>query len=197
MRLSPQGNDDPDVTRVRDAVVGARSELAGTAALVGPDGALQGPFACLPYSPDVGLALQSVGVRLRSSTVLDRTVAEAVILTVAAHWRADYEWYVHEAVVLAEHLLTADEIGRIADGGVPDGVGVAAAVRMARAVLAGSVSDEAYAAAVGALGERATVEVVLTVGYYAALAMLIGVFHPPIPVNRLYPWDSRPSGDRG
>lgn len=191
MRLTPRDPAEADTARLREAIVTSRPGLAAAGDLVDAAGHLQGPFACLPYSADVGDALQKVGVALRSSTVTSRPVSEAVILTVACWWRAEYEWHVHEALVRVAGLLSADQVQLIATGACPAASDVAAAVGLARSVLAGAVSENHYREAVDALGEEAAVEVVMTVGYYTALAMLITAFQPPTPANGTYPWKHR------
>jgi hypothetical protein len=111
MRLSGRHLVELEVAAICRAISEGRSAV--DFAIEDDDGALQGPFACLPYSPQIGDALQRVGIAIRESAVLDDSVREAVILTVASRWRADYEWYAHEAVARRQHLLESRDIDAI------------------------------------------------------------------------------------
>ena len=86
-------------------MVVARTGLAEVAAVVGPAEELLGPFDALLRSPAIGDAVQRVGTALRQESTLPREATETAILTVAAHWRASYEWYAHEAVAASSGLV--------------------------------------------------------------------------------------------
>ncbi|MGI8879017.1 MAG: carboxymuconolactone decarboxylase family protein [Jatrophihabitans sp.] len=189
MRLKP---DEPilsstDALRLRAEIVSSRSSISSVASVVDQSGALLGPFACLPYTPQIGDAVQRVGAALRAESVLPRPLTEAVILSVAVHWRADYEWYAHAAVARA--VLSEEDIALIGRGELPADEAIAVAVRLAREVMAGRrAGDEVYDAVAAHLGAQGTAELVMFVGYYSMLAMLIITFDTPIPDDVLYPW---------
>ncbi len=189
MRLSP---DEPvlssaEAIRLRAEIVSSRSSISSVAAVTDESGALLGPLACLLYSPAIGDAVQGVGAALRAHSIVPRAVSEAVILSVAVHWRADYEWYAHEAV--ARTVLSGADIDRIAGGELPEPEYLAVAVRLARLVLAGQrPGDEAFDAAARAYGDQGVTELVMLVGYYSLLAMLNMTFDTPIPEGLRYPW---------
>lgn len=166
-----------------EQILAARRELSAVAVVGDESGILMGPFACLPYSPEIGDALQRVGTAIRAGSTLERTVTEAVILTVARHWQADYEWYAHTAVARAEGLLSEEELELIRGrrSGLSDRAADAAA-DFVRVLLAGqspsrALEDELMAA----VSARQAVEVVMVAGYYSALALLIRAFETPMP----------------
>lgn len=166
-----------------ERILAARRGLSSVAVVADEAGNLMGPFSCLPYSPDIGDALQRVGTAIRTGSTLDRTVTEAVILTVAQHWQADYEWYAHTAVARAEGLLTEAELELIRAGqrGLTDTAADLAAA-YTRELLAGrAASRELETRLMEVLSTREAVEVVMVAGYYSALALLIRAFETPMP----------------
>jgi 4-carboxymuconolactone decarboxylase len=165
------------------SVVAARSQLAEVGAVVGRAGELLGPFDALLRSPKVGDAVQRVGTALRRDSTLGRDVTETAILTVAAHWRAGYEWYAHSAIAAASGLLPHDDLHRLRTGRPPESSDTLRTIWsfVSQLVADGSVDDETYARASATLGERGTVELVLLVGYYALLAAVLNTFRIGTP----------------
>lgn len=150
---------------------------------VGPDGALEGPFNAMLYSPELGMALQSVGARLRSGWTLPENHRELVILTVAAHWHSSFEWTAHEAIARRVGV-TDEQIAAVAAGDpVPTDDPTEALITATAHALAvdGDLDDERYAAAVTGLGERTLYELVTLVGYYSQLALQLRVFRVTPP----------------
>jgi 4-carboxymuconolactone decarboxylase len=179
-------------------MVAARNRLAEVAAVVGPAGELLGPFDALLRSPVVGDAVQQVGTALRRSSTLAPEVTEAAILTVAAHWRAGYEWYAHEAVAASAGLLSRNDLDRLRVGRPPAG---SEAVRatwsfVSQLVATGEVDDATYARLLAMLGERGMVELVLLVGYYSLLAVALKAFRIGTPAGVEDPFGEQPDGRR-
>ena len=58
--------------------------------------------------PRLGAALQALGSSVRYDTGLTDRCREIAILTVAAYWSSDFEWYAHEAVARAAGLTDTD-----------------------------------------------------------------------------------------
>jgi 4-carboxymuconolactone decarboxylase len=172
-----------DVRTVYQSVVAARSQLAEVGAVVGRSGELLGPFDALLRSPKIGDAVQRVGTALRRDSTLPRDVTETAILTVAAHWRASYEWYAHAAIAASSGLLPDDDLQRLRTGHPPQGSDTARTIWsfVSQLLTDGGVDDEVYARASAMLGERGTVELVLLVGYYALLAAVLNTFRIGTP----------------
>lgn len=149
----------------------------------GPRGELAGPFVPLLRSPELMTRLQLVGEYLRFASVLDDDLVELVILTVARAWDQQFEWGFHHPIAVARGLppdvIECVARGRRPLGGRPEVGLVWNLVDELRRT--GGVSDEAYGAAVDALGEDRVVEVVGTAGYYTTLAMVMNVARTPPP----------------
>jgi 4-carboxymuconolactone decarboxylase len=150
---------------------------------VGRDGALEGPFNAMLYSPALGMALQAVGAQVRFRSTLADRCREMAILTVAAAWDSAYERGAHEAIA-RKVGVTDEQIAAIAAREpVPtDDATETLVVHTARALAVdGDLDDEQYAAAVAALGEQTLFELTVLVGYYAQLAMQLRVFRVKPP----------------
>lgn len=195
MRLDPLDPPSPEAADLAAAIVASRARALPGVQVADPDGRLQGPFACLPYTPALGRAVQQVGSELRRSTRLSSAVTEAVILTVATHWRADYEWYAHARSAVEDGSLDPEDLTRIAAGerGLADPAADVAGALTRELLATTAVSDGLWSEARTALGDRRAVEVVLLVGYYSSLAMLIRTFHTPLPAGAQVPpeWNDR------
>lgn len=183
MKISAETTFPTGGTELVERILDARRGLSSVAVVADEAGNLMGPFSCLPHSPAIGDALQQVGTAIRAESTLDRTVTEAVILTVAQHWQADYEWYAHTAVARAEGLLSEAELELIRTGqaGLAHGAADLAAA-FTRELLAGRpASRELETRLMDVLSTREAVEVVMVAGYYSALALLIRAFETPMP----------------
>jgi 4-carboxymuconolactone decarboxylase len=134
-------------------------------------------------SPEMAARAQRLGEFARYETRLGPTRSEIAILVVARHWTAQYEWAVHAAEaakagvpadVIAD--IAARRIPRLADAGDRVVYEFSAALMREHAV-----PDDIYRAAVGTLGEQATVELVGVLGYYTFVAMTLNTFEiePP------------------
>ena len=176
--LTPPAALEPAQRTLYEAIAGGpRATGPQHFALTAPDGALLGPFNAFLLAPELGDALQRLGAAVRYATSLPPRIREGAILLVAAHWDSAFERHAHEAVGRSVGL-TDDEVETLARGEVPE-TGDAAevtALRLARAIATGDVSDDEWAASAPALGERAVFELTTLVGYYATLALQLRVF---------------------
>jgi 4-carboxymuconolactone decarboxylase len=80
----------------------------------GPRGEVRGPFVPLLYNAKAADAVQRMGQFLRFDGTLPGALREMVILMVARHWDAQYEWFAHHAIALREGLdpAIADAIAK-------------------------------------------------------------------------------------
>lgn len=147
------------------------------------DGHLVGPFNAMLHNPSIGWPLARVGEALRYEGLLPPRSRELAILTVAAAYRSEFEWYAHAPI--AEGLgVAADVIVDIRCGRRPhlaDEV-EQTVVDVVQAVLDRvDLDDEAYARAAALVGEPELVELTTLVGYYGVLATQLRLFRVPLP----------------
>jgi 4-carboxymuconolactone decarboxylase len=149
------------------------------------DGSLQGPFNAMLHHPTIGKPLQRMGAALRYEGVLPPRARELAILTVAAAYEAEFEWYAH-ARIAAELEVDAAVLETIRRGERPllhDEL-EQAAVDLARAMLAREdLDDDAWAHVSSVLSDEELVELTTLVGYYGILAVQMGWFRVPLPAG--------------
>jgi 4-carboxymuconolactone decarboxylase len=174
---------EPDQRELYDTIVGTRTGSTLPARVVDEHGNLQGPFNAMLHYPAVGLPLQELGGMLRFRGLLTPRARELVILTVAASWASEFEWWAH--VRIGKQIgLTDEEIDavRTSEPITLDDPAEQAAVDVARATTTrGDLDDDEYARAQDALGDRMLIEVLTLVGYYALLALQMRVHRVPLP----------------
>lgn len=165
----------------------------------GPRGALVGPFGPLLHSPELMTCVQQTGEFLRFQSTLDRRLFEMTVLLVARHWNQQFEWAFHEPLA-REAGLAGSVVDAIAAAERPGDMDEATAavwdlVHDLHSIK--EVTDEHYAAAVAAVGERGVIEVVAGVGYYTTLAMVMNMARTPPPEGgpRLSEQDIGPTFD--
>lgn len=191
-RLRPDQLDEAQ-RAVYDGIVGGpRAAGPQRFRLTEDDGSLTGPFGALLVAPAVGTAMSRLGEAIRYQTSLDDRVREIAILVVAARHRSDFEWYAHAAigrhVGLDDELLAALFDRRRARC---RNQREQAAHDLAYRAAAGDVDDDTWQAAVDDLGPVAAVEVVLLVGYYTALATILGALRIGTPDGEPAPFTER------
>lgn len=149
---------------------------------IGPDGALEGPFNAMLYSPALGTALQSIGKQIRAASTLSDRSRELAILTVAAGRDSVFEWTAHAAIA-RQAGIPAEQIAAIRAGEIPvvDDPTEQLVATTARLLADGDLDDPEYADAVAGLGERTLFELVTLVGYYTQLALQLRVFRVAPP----------------
>lgn len=149
----------------------------------GPRGGVRGPLAIWLHRPELAARAQELGRYCRYDTSLDPRLSELAILTMARHWAAEFEWFVHKPEALkaglspelVEAIRTraappyADDEERIVHA-------VATAILETRAV-----PDALYAEAVQVLGADRLVDLVGVLGYYTLISMTLNVFRVSAP----------------
>lgn len=162
----------------------------------GPRGGLIGPFVPLLRSPQLMSRLQRTGEYLRFHSGVDQCLIEMCILLVARHWNEQFEWTFHRPLALAEGLAP-EIVEAIAHARRPDELdeGTAAVYDLVDELQhTRDVSTPTFERAVRALGEPGLIDVVGTVGYYTALAMVMNTSRVPAPDGD---GDRLPDLDRG
>ncbi len=175
----------PEARAVWDGVVGSRGGDQ-----VGADGGLAGPFNAFVHAPGVGRRLSSLGRVLRFETSLDRRLSEVAIITVAARWKAEFEWWAH-ARMAREHGVAAAVVDAIGRGLQPpfesadERVVYTAARQLSET---GQLSEDAFGAAQQLLGDSGLVELVSLCGYYTTVSFLLNAFTVPLPAGAPPMW---------
>lgn len=159
------------------------------AGIINPDGSLSGPFDALLRSPDLGDAIQKTGAKIRFESSLTGAQREFAILVCAQHWRANFEWWIHQKIALAEGV---DEttIELVYQGEQPEHEEYAIIHTFLSTLnKTGRVDSEHYATTLKLLGEQATVELTMLSGYYALISQLLNVFEVPLPEGETRPFN--------
>jgi 4-carboxymuconolactone decarboxylase len=184
--LTPDDLDDAQKRLHENLTSGLRAKAPRKFPLENPDGSLNGPFNALLYNATIGEQVQQLGNLLRFESKLPGQLREVAILTVAQHWRSNYEWFAH--VVFAEREgVDAAAIAEIKEP--EDNADWATAHRLVSEFLNTTrVSDETYKAAIEKFGEPATVELVTLAGYYCMISAILNVFEVPVPDGEIPPF---------
>jgi 4-carboxymuconolactone decarboxylase len=154
----------------------------------GPRGASttpRGPFAVWMHAPEFGNLAQALGGHCRYKTALPPRLSEFAILCTARLWRSHFEWAAH-APIAEQAGVGADTIDELRRGRLP---GSAPADERAihdfihELYTTRRVSGPTYERVHSVLGDKATVELVGLLGYYALISMTLNVFQvlPPEP----------------
>lgn len=148
----------------------------------GPRGDLFGPFVPLLNAPELMTQVQKVGEYLRYSSAISNDVFEFAILTVAHHWKQEFEWCYHGPLAVEAGVPLA-VVRDVAEGRRPTSgrADFGPVWDFVRALLTSGATDDATFAGVAALGEQVVVELITTVGYYTTLAFTLNVARTPAP----------------
>lgn len=182
--LLPPGTLDEAQRALRDCLQATRARNAEEAGYMAalPDGRFIGPFNALLRTPHIARPLLQWAQALARSGI-PADVREAVILTVAAHWRAEYALYAHTAA--AERAgLPGPAIASLLHGEAPRGLRADAGLahRLAAALVRDHrVPDDLYDEATAAFGTNTLIALVNLVGQYLNTSALLTCFRIPAP----------------
>lgn len=176
---------DPQRQEVWDSLADSR----GTN-LVNDQGGLVGPFNAFVHAPAVGQHLTALGRTLRYGTSIERRLLEVAIITVGAHWKAEFEWWAH-ARMARRHGVTDAVIDAIARGDDPpfeadDERTIYLAARQLTRIS--RLSDDLYGTVHQLLGDTGTVELVSLCGYYTLISYMLNAFEVPLPPDVAPTW---------
>lgn len=187
----PQSSLDAEQRTLFDAITkGERSRGRPLEDFLLEDGSLRGPFNAWLHAPGVGHPAQLLGESVRYQSRLPPRLRELAILTVAARWRADYEWWAHSRIARAEGL-SEEMIAAVKAGRQPSGTDTQALMvhRFASELLENRrVSEQSYRDVTDALGDAGAVELVTLLGYYSLVSMVLNTFEVPLPAGEESPF---------
>ncbi|MGI8493334.1 MAG: carboxymuconolactone decarboxylase family protein [Acidimicrobiales bacterium] len=164
--------------------------------LVNEEGGLMGPFNAWVTAPELGRRLVDLGTHLRFGTSINRRLLELAIVTVAAHWKAEFEWWAHAAMArrhgVPDEILEALSEGKTPQFGSDDERIVYAVAR--QLVTSGGLDPATYEAARSALGDAGMVELVSLCGFYTLVSFTLNAFAVPLPPDAKAVWsDEQPA----
>ena len=143
---------------------------------------LRGPWIPLLRSPEVLSRARAMGDYLRFDSALPPRLSEFVILITAREWTQQYEWQAHHDIALKAGVKP-EVAAAIAAGRRPDALTREEEILYAlvtELTKNKGVSDETYAKAVAAFGERGVIDTVSITGYYTMLAMVLNTARTPV-----------------
>lgn len=144
----------------------------------GPRGQVRGPYHAWLRNPGYCDQIEKMGHYLRFAAILPGNLRELAIITVARHWKAEFEWFAHAPVALregvSEEIVTAIECGNTP--AFTDANEAAVHAFVGQLLTTGHVDDGAYSGMVDMVGEDGVVELIGLVGHYTGVAMTLNSF---------------------
>ena len=145
---------------------------------------MRGPFAIwLAHHPELADRANKLGNALRSDGRFDKRLFELMVLVIARHWTAQYEWWVHaqhgneaglsDAVIVAIAERRAPKFER------PDEELVFTAIT--QLVDDKKIAAPVYERLIAAFGEPLVIELISAAGFYTMVAMMLVAFEAPVP----------------
>ena len=168
-----------------DAITSSRGKQ-----VIGENGGLAGPFNAWVHAPSVGSRLLALGTVLRFGTSIDRRLVELAIITVGAHYRAEFEWWAHSRMA-REAGVSPEVIDAVRRGGQPpfaDEAERSVHAVASELVSTGSLTDATRAEAQRLLGHSGLVELVSLCGYYTLVSYTLNAFAVPLPPGVALAW---------
>lgn len=153
------------------------------AIMSGPRGRVRGPLAVWLHRPGLAEHAQALGQYCRYDSSLEPLLSELAILTMAALWRSEFEWWAHYPIAVkaglapeaAQSILRGDRpvFLRAEEDVVYEFIHTL--------VQARNVPDALYQRALETLGRDKVVDLVGLAGYYTMISMTLNVFdiQPP------------------
>ena len=147
-------------------------------------GRLGGPNGIFVRVPELFELNQEVGDYLRANSVSPR-LRQIAVLVAVRHWEAEYPWGVQARASMANEIgigrdivdaLNAKKTPAFAD--LDDRCVYDVACEL---VVHGTLSDASFAKAQAQLGFHRLLDVVATVGFYTAVALVANVFEVDVP----------------
>ncbi|HEX2116237.1 MAG TPA: carboxymuconolactone decarboxylase family protein [Alphaproteobacteria bacterium] len=169
--------DDLDPASLTPEQKEVAARIAGTRG-----GVVRGPFAIWLRNPAIAAAADRLGTTLRQGK-LDKRLFELMVLLVARHHSAQYEWYAHArhaaevglapAVVEAIRVRRKPEFAREDERLIYDLVTEMNETRM--------LSQATYDRAVAAFGLDCMIELITALGFYTLVAIMLNASDAPVP----------------
>jgi 4-carboxymuconolactone decarboxylase len=153
------------------------------ATFAGRRGYVPAPANVWLRSPELADRAQKLGEFVRYQTSLPPRLSELAILMTARFWKAHYEWWAHKPHALEAGLSPAliEDIAHRRSPQFENDDERIVYVFVDGLLNHHKVPEDTYNATVGSLGEKAVVELVGILGYYALISMTVNCFEIEIP----------------
>jgi 4-carboxymuconolactone decarboxylase len=151
-----------------------------------------GPANAFLHVPDLGSRAMALGAFVNTGSALSPRTKEIVIMTVAARWQAEFEWWAHERMATGNQV-EASVVEAIARGDAPDLSDEVDRTMWSVAhqlVTTGHVDDDTYAAAEALVGPEELVKVVALCGFYTFVAFVLNAFDVDVPDGESRRWST-------
>lgn len=146
-------------------------------------GVVRGPFPIWLRIPELADRANQFGNALRVNGKLDKRLFELMVLIIARHWSAQYEWFAHAKAAL-EAGLSPDVVDAIQDRRRPESLREDEQLiyeLVTELVDTRTISQPSYDRALAALGLNLLIELITAAGFYTMIAMMLNVFDAPVP----------------
>lgn len=146
-------------------------------------GVVRGPFPIWLRIPELADRANRFGNALRVNGKLDKRLFELMVLVIARHWSAQYEWFAHAKAAL-EAGLSPDTVDAIQNRRRPESLREDEQLiydLVTELVETRTLSQPSYDRALAALGLELLIELITAAGFYAMIAMVLNVFDAPVP----------------
>jgi 4-carboxymuconolactone decarboxylase len=169
-----------DDVRPEDMTQEQREVAAAIAGARG--GVVRGPFAIWLRNPPLAAAAERLGTTLRRGS-LEKRLFELMVLVVARHWSAQYEWYAHAKQGLAAGL-SSEVVEAIRERRKPESARADEQLiydLVTEMNEARTLSQPTYDRAIAAFGLDRTIELITSIGFYTMVAIMLNGFDAPVP----------------
>ena len=146
-------------------------------------GVVRGPFPIWLRNPELADSANQFGNALRMQGKLEKRLFELMVLIVARHWSAQYEWFAHAKAALSAGL-PPEIIGAIQNSRRPDSMREDEQLVyeiVTELVDTRTLSQPSYDRALAALGLDLLIELITAAGFYTMIAMVLNAFDAPVP----------------
>ncbi len=148
-------------------------------------GVVRGPFPIWLRNPELADRASQLGNVLRARGKLEKHLFELMVLIVARHWSAQYEWFAHAKAAL-QAGLSPEVIEAIQNRRRPESLREDEQLiydTVTELVETRSLSQASYDRALAELGLDLLIELITAAGYYVMIAMVLNAFDAPVPTG--------------
>ena len=147
------------------------------------NGVVRGPFPIWLRNPELADRANQLGNVLRMQGKLEKRLFELMVLIVARHWAAQYEWFSHAKSALNSGL-SPEIVDAIQNNRRPESLRedeLLVYEIISEIVDTRTLSQPSYERALAALGVDLLIELITAAGFYTMIAMVLNAFDAPVP----------------